>query len=110
MSRSAVNAFDQLTRLAKSRRYRETAQALQAVKELSTFFKAFSNVDRVAAVSKGVHEVQGVLRAQVMRDFEEGSANATRPRAKLTGRQLTGSALWRAGSRTSKVDRPRQHN
>lgn len=67
----AVNAFDQLTRLAKSRRYRETAQALQAVKELTGFFKAYVNVDRVAAVSKGVHEVQGVLRAQVMRDFEE---------------------------------------
>lgn len=66
-----VNAFDQLTRLAKSRRYRETAQALQAVKELSGFFKAYANVARVAAVSRGVNEVQGVLRAQVMRDFEE---------------------------------------
>lgn len=66
-----VNAFDQLTRLAKSRRYRETAQALQAVKELTVFFKAYANVDRIAAVSRGVHEVQGVLRAQVMRDFEE---------------------------------------
>lgn len=66
-----MNAFDQLTRLAKSRRYRETAQALGAVKQLSQFFKTFSSVDRVAAVSRGVVEVQGVLRAQVMKEFEE---------------------------------------
>lgn len=66
-----MNAFDQLTRLAKSRKYRETAQALSAVKQLSQFFKSFANVDRVAAVSRGVMEVQGVLRAQVMREFED---------------------------------------
>jgi hypothetical protein len=66
-----VNAFEQLTRLAKQRSYRETAQALGAVKQLSQFFKGFSSVDRVAAVSRGVMEVQGVLRAQVMREFEE---------------------------------------
>lgn len=65
-----VNAFDQLTRLAKSRRYRETAQALGAVKQLSQFFKPFATVDRIAAVSQGVVEVQGVLRSQIMREFE----------------------------------------
>lgn len=65
-----MNAFDQLTRLAKSRHYRETAQALGAVKQLSQFFKTFTNVDRVAAVSRGVTEVQGVLRTQIMREFE----------------------------------------
>jgi hypothetical protein len=66
-----VNAFDQLTRLAKSRRYRETAQALGAVKQLLQFFKSFSSVERVAAVSRGVAEVQSVLRAQIMREFED---------------------------------------
>lgn len=66
-----VHAFDQLTRLARSRKYRETASALGAVKELSAFFKAYSSVERVAAVSRGVVEVQNVLRAQVMREFEE---------------------------------------
>ncbi|KAK4704757.1 vacuolar protein sorting-associated protein 53, partial [Phenoliferia sp. Uapishka_3] len=70
-----VNAFDQLTRLAKSRRYRETAQALGAVKQLSLYFKGFVNVDRVAAVSRGVQEVQGVLRVQIMREFEAAFAN-----------------------------------
>lgn len=66
-----VNAFDQLTRLAKSRKYRETAQALSAVKQLSFYFKTFENVERIAAVSRGVLEVQNVLRGQVMREFEE---------------------------------------
>ena len=66
-----MNAFDQLTKLAQSRRYRETAQALGAVKQLSHFFKSFVNVDRVAAVSRGVVEVQGVLRAQVLKEFED---------------------------------------
>ncbi|BGP16853.1 hypothetical protein JCM10213_002616 [Rhodosporidiobolus nylandii] len=70
-----VNAFDQLTRLAKSRKYRETAQALAAVKELSQYFKTFSSVERVAAVSRGVLEVQNVLRVQVMKEFEEAFAN-----------------------------------
>ncbi|SCZ89441.1 BZ3501_MvSof-1269-A2-R1_Chr9g10162 [Microbotryum saponariae] len=70
-----VNAFDQLNRLAKSRRYRETAQALGAVKQLSSYFKTYGSVDRVAAVSRGVVDVQGVLRTQVMRDFEEALAS-----------------------------------
>lgn len=75
----AVHAFDQLTRLARSRKYRETASALGAVKELAAFFKAYSSVERVAAVSRGVHEVQNVLRAQVMRDFEEACVPCRRP-------------------------------
>ncbi|SGY14176.1 BQ5605_C010g06090 [Microbotryum silenes-dioicae] len=70
-----VSAFDQLNRLAKSRRYRETAQALGAVKQLSSYFKTYGSVDRVAAVSRGVVDVQGVLRTQVMRDFEEAFAS-----------------------------------
>ncbi|GAA5952951.1 hypothetical protein JCM3765_003016 [Sporobolomyces pararoseus] len=66
-----VNAFDQLTKLAKSRQYKETAQALGAVKQLSSYFKTFSSVERIAAVNRGVFEVQNVLKAQVMQDFEE---------------------------------------
>ncbi|GAA5969374.1 hypothetical protein JCM8115_003118 [Rhodotorula mucilaginosa] len=86
-----VHAFDQLTRLARSRKYRETASALGAVKELSAFFKAYSSVERVAAVSRGVVEVQNVLRAQVMREFEEAFANE----AARTGKdaQLTDACL-----------------
>ncbi|SCV69740.1 BQ2448_1134 [Microbotryum intermedium] len=70
-----VNAFDQLNRLAKSRRYRETAQALGAVKQLSSYFKTYGSVDRVATVSRGVVEVQAVLRTQLMREFEQAFAN-----------------------------------
>ncbi|CEQ41324.1 SPOSA6832_03023 [Sporobolomyces salmonicolor] len=86
-----VNAFDQLTRLAKSRRYRETAQALGAVKQLSQFFKTFSSVERVAAVSRGVTEVQGVLKAQVMKDFEEAFSSEAARAGKDT--QLTDACL-----------------
>ncbi|KAK4054690.1 Vacuolar protein sorting-associated protein 53 [Microbotryomycetes sp. JL221] len=91
-----VNAFDQLTRLAKSRRYRETAQALAAVKQLSQYFRTFGSVDRVAAVSRGVSEVQGVLRAQVLREFEDAfSSEATRAgkNAQLTDAALVVDAL-----------------
>lgn len=66
-----VNAFDQLTRLAKSRKYKETAQALSAVKQLSNYFKSFENVDRILIVSRGILEVQNLLRIQVMKEFEE---------------------------------------
>ncbi|GAA5897830.1 Vps53p [Sporobolomyces salmoneus] len=86
-----VNAFDQLTKLAKSRQYRETAQALQAVKQLSQYFKTFSSVERIAAVSRGVFEVQNVLKAQVMRDFEEAFSNEA-TRASMTNR-LTDACL-----------------
>lgn len=80
----AVNAFDQLTRLARSRQYNETAQVLSVVKELSAHFKGYSNVDRVAAVNRGVVEVQRVLRIQVMKEFED--AYVTR---RQFGRDLT---------------------
>ncbi|KAM0789531.1 hypothetical protein ACM66B_000346 [Microbotryomycetes sp. NB124-2] len=86
-----VNAFDQLTRLAKSRRYRDTAQALAAVKQLSQYFKTFGSVDRIAAVSRGVHEVQGVLRAQVLREFEDAFVNEASRAGKT--QQLSDAAL-----------------
>ncbi|GAA5834429.1 hypothetical protein JCM3766R1_005209 [Sporobolomyces carnicolor] len=86
-----VNAFDQLTKLAKSRQYRETAQALGAVKQLSQYFKTFSSVERIAAVTRGVFEVQNVLKVQIMRDFEEAFSNEA-TRASMTGR-LTDACL-----------------
>lgn len=90
-----MNAFDQLTRLAKSRRYRETAQALAAVKELSAYFKTFSSVERVAAVSRGVLEVQNVLKGQVMREFEEACV----PRHSVGEAAATDGAFLTKGSR-----------
>lgn len=70
-TRATVNAFDQLTTLASSRRYRETAQALSAVKQLSQFFQSFSNVERVSVVRQGVSQVMTVLRGQVLGEFTE---------------------------------------
>ncbi|GAA5820917.1 hypothetical protein JCM10212_006075 [Sporobolomyces blumeae] len=86
-----VNAFDQLTQLAKSRHYRETAQALGAVKQLSVYFKTFSSVERIAAVSRGVADVQRVLKAQVMKDFEDAFSSEA-ARASMAN-QLTDACL-----------------
>ncbi|KAH8922413.1 hypothetical protein BT69DRAFT_1320210 [Atractiella rhizophila] len=65
-----VNAFDQLTRLAKAKRYRETASSLLAVKGLAATFSSFQSVERISALSRGIQSVQGVLRAQIFREFE----------------------------------------
>ena len=101
----AVNAFDQLTRLAKSRRYRETAQALAAVKELSAYFKTFSSVERVSAVSRGVVEVQNVLKEQVMHEFEE--ACVLLPLSLTASIACADGTLSLAGSRARRRERAR---
>ncbi|KAG0146760.1 hypothetical protein CROQUDRAFT_43939 [Cronartium quercuum f. sp. fusiforme G11] len=65
-----VNAFDQLTRLAKGRKYREAASSLQAVKQLSSHLNSLStSVPRVASLFKAVQEVQGLLRRTIMDEF-----------------------------------------
>ncbi|KAA1101717.1 Vacuolar protein sorting-associated protein 53, variant 2 [Puccinia graminis f. sp. tritici] len=65
-----VNAFDQLTRLAKGRKYRETASALQAVQSLSVHLDQLaSSVPRVASLFKALQETQGLLRRTIMEEF-----------------------------------------
>lgn len=66
-----VNGADQLERLTQARRYREAAQALQAAKELQSFFKSYMAVERIAAVWKQVGELQATLRTLVMEDYEK---------------------------------------
>ncbi|WAQ85678.1 hypothetical protein PtA15_6A306 [Puccinia triticina] len=65
-----VNAFDQLTRLTKARKYRETAAALQAVQSLSGHLQQLaSSVPRVASLFKSLQETQGLLRRTIMEEF-----------------------------------------
>ncbi|EGG13211.1 GARP complex subunit Vps53 [Melampsora larici-populina 98AG31] len=65
-----VNAFDQLARVAKGKRYREAASALQAVRQLSSHLHDLStSVPRVAALFKAVQEIQGLLRRTIMDEF-----------------------------------------
>lgn len=65
-----VNAFDQLMKQAKSRRYKESAHALSATKELAVHFKTYTSIERIANLLKGIQEIQGLMRSQVMKDFE----------------------------------------
>ncbi|KAH9812501.1 GARP complex subunit Vps53 [Melampsora americana] len=65
-----VNAFDQLARVAKAKRYREAASSLQAVRQLSSHLNDLStSVPRVRALFKAVQEIQGLLRRTIMDEF-----------------------------------------
>jgi hypothetical protein len=47
----------------------------QAVKQLTSFFRTYTTIDRVVSLARGVQEVQAVVRAQIMKDFEEAFAS-----------------------------------
>ena len=66
-----VNGVDQLERLAETRRYREAASALQAVKSLLDFFQSYRAVERIATAWKQVNELQTQLRTAVMNQYEQ---------------------------------------
>ncbi|KAJ1683060.1 hypothetical protein LUZ63_021721 [Rhynchospora breviuscula] len=65
-----VNGVDQLQRLAESKRYREAASSLQAVRSLLDFFQAYRGVERIASAYKQVNELQSTLRTNITKDFE----------------------------------------
>ena len=102
-----VVAFDQLSKQAKARRYKESAEALRvslyrtrlwekhlsdvfenrkAVKELADHFRSFGSIERIASVLKEIQEIQGFMRSQVMKDFEiaSGAVIIHRQSRKLT--------------------------
>ncbi|CBQ72399.1 related to VPS53-subunit of VP51-54 complex, required for protein sorting [Sporisorium reilianum SRZ2] len=65
-----VNGVDQLQRLAETKRYREAASALQAVRSLLDFFQSYRGVERIASAWKQVNELQNTLRTTIMKDYE----------------------------------------
>ena len=65
-----VNGVDQLQRLADTKRYREAASALQAVRSLLDFFHSYRGVERIASAWKQVNELQNHLRILIMKDYE----------------------------------------
>ena len=65
-----VNGVDQLQRLAETKRYREAASALQAVRSLLDFFQSYRGVERIASAWKQVSELQNNLRTTIMKDYE----------------------------------------
>ncbi|GAC92985.1 hypothetical protein PHSY_000545 [Pseudozyma hubeiensis SY62] len=65
-----VNGVDQLQRLAETKRYREAASALQAVRSLLDFFQSYRGVERIASAWKQVNDLQNGLRTTIMKDYE----------------------------------------
>ncbi|CCF49657.1 hypothetical protein NDA11_001152 [Ustilago hordei] len=65
-----VNGVDQMQRLAETKRYREAASALQAVRSLLDFFQSYRGVERIASAWKQVNELQNGLRTSIMKEYE----------------------------------------
>lgn len=65
-----ATAYEQLRGLARARQYRECASLLQAVLQLMRHFNSYRSIDQVAALSRGVADIQRELLEQVCEDFE----------------------------------------
>lgn len=65
-----TTAYEQLRLLAKTRQYGECAHLLQAVLQLMAHFRSYRSVEQIAALSRGVEELQRELLEQVCEDFE----------------------------------------
>jgi len=73
-----VHAFDQLTRLTKARKYRETASTLQAIQSLTVNLDQLATtIPRVAALFKALQETQGLLRRTIMDEFSSAFEEKT---------------------------------
>ncbi|KAI0399071.1 Vps53-like protein [Xylaria palmicola] len=79
-----TTAYEQLRGLAKARQYRECASLLQAVLQLMRHFNSYRSIDQIAALSRGVGEVQRELLEQVCEDFEMAFA-----KGEVGGRKAT---------------------
>ncbi|CAE6346086.1 unnamed protein product [Rhizoctonia solani] len=66
-----VNALGQLESMVKEKQYKEIAQTLGAVKEISLFFKPYSSVERISIATRRLQELQGSVRASVEKDFDD---------------------------------------
>jgi len=83
---SPVNALEQLDGLLKEKKYGDMAQTfgvrrqlilwlvplkrIQAVKQIATFFRPYTSVDRIASAWKRIQEFQGRARSIVEEDFD----------------------------------------
>ncbi|CAG8796574.1 32456_t:CDS:2, partial [Racocetra persica] len=69
-----VTAVDQLKVMAQMKQYKETSQLLQAVLQLSSYFKSYKSIKRIAELSSSVNTFQNDLRKQIFEDFESSFA------------------------------------
>ncbi|EFX05621.1 garp complex subunit [Grosmannia clavigera kw1407] len=65
-----TTAYEQLRGLAHTRQYRDCAGLLQAVLQLMRHFNSYRSIEQIAALSRGVGELQRELLEQVCEDFE----------------------------------------
>ncbi|KAF8678474.1 Vps53-like, N-terminal [Rhizoctonia solani] len=68
---TTVNALGQLDSMVKEKQYKEIAQTLGAVKEISLFFKPYSSIERISIATRRLQELQGSVRASVEKDFDD---------------------------------------
>ncbi|CAG8548135.1 3287_t:CDS:10, partial [Scutellospora calospora] len=65
-----VTAVNQLKIMAQMKQYKETSQLLQAVLQLSLYFKSYKSIKRIAELSSSVTTFQNDLKKQIFDDFE----------------------------------------
>lgn len=65
-----VNALTQLEDLMREKKYAEVSQKLGAVKQISSTFKSYTGVPRIARLWKRINDLQGQLRNQLEEDFD----------------------------------------
>ncbi|CAG8747173.1 18601_t:CDS:2, partial [Acaulospora morrowiae] len=65
-----VTAVDQLKVMAKMKQYKETSQLLQAVLQLSSYFKSYKSIKQIAELSSSVNSLRNELKNQIFEDFE----------------------------------------
>ncbi|KAJ3505368.1 hypothetical protein NLJ89_g7457 [Agrocybe chaxingu] len=65
-----VNALTQLEDLIKEKQYKEVAQTLSAIKEISSTFKSYTAVPHINRIWKRIQQVQAQLRTQLDADFD----------------------------------------
>jgi len=65
-----VSATDQLQATAEGRNYREAANLLEAVSQLSAHFSAFGQVPKVAELRGRFNTIKGSLKSYIFEDFK----------------------------------------
>jgi len=65
-----VTATDQLQATAEGRNYREAANLLEAVSQLSAHFASFGQVPKVAELRGRFNSIKGSLRSYIFEDFK----------------------------------------
>ncbi|KTW29282.1 hypothetical protein T552_01237 [Pneumocystis carinii B80] len=63
-------AYEQLKMLIKTKQYEEITHLLQAILQLTSYFKSFRSVDQIAALCNNISELKTNLFEQACLDFE----------------------------------------